>query len=236
MTTNYDAIVIGGGHNGLTSAAYLARAGKRVLVLEKRYTVGGASATEEFAPGYRNSSCAFVVGYLRPQIIKDLELARHGLEIKQVENEFFALNDSEYMLLTGDSANDDQEIRKFSANDVEGLERLREMLLPLSTFFAARMLRPPPTSKNGLRDLLEWARIGIDLVKLGRRNRNRLVQAMSQSAGSLLDRYLESDQAKLPYAFGAISGNMNDLDTPTTAFRLLHGQLCEVNGVAGAWG
>ncbi|MEM8815923.1 MAG: NAD(P)/FAD-dependent oxidoreductase [Pseudomonadota bacterium] len=236
MTAHYDAIVVGGGHNGLTSAAYLARAGKRVLVLEKRYTVGGASATEEFAPGYRNSSCSFVVGYLRPKIIEELELAKHGLTIKQVENEFFALDDDGYMLLTGNAEHDKQEIGKFSARDHAGLESLRAMLTPLSGFFAKRMLRPPPTSKNGLRDWLEWARMGIDLFRLGRRDRYRLAQAMTQSAGSLLDRYLESDEAKLPYAFGAISGNMNDLDTPTTAFRLLHGQLCEVNGVAGAWG
>lgn len=236
MSARYDAIVVGGGHNGLTSAAYLARAGKRVLVLEKRYTVGGASATEEFAPGYRNSSCSFVVGYLRPQIIKELELAKHGLTIKHVENEFFALDDNRHMLLTGDAKHDQQEIGKFSAVDHDGLERLHTMLTPLSSFFAKRMLRPPPASGNGIRDLLEWARIGLDLLRLSKKERYRLAQAMTQSAGSLLDRYLESDEAKLPYAFGAISGNMNDLDTPTTAFRLLHGQLCEVNGIAGAWG
>lgn len=236
MTAKYDAIIVGGGHNGLTSAAYLARAGKRVLVLEKRYLVGGASATEEFAPGFRNSSCSFVVGYLRPQIIRDLDLASHGLTIKLVENEFFALDDSHYMLLNGDEAHDAAEISKFSASDVAGLKRMNDMLAPLSEFFSKRMLRPPPTSKHRWRDLLEWGRIGIDLVRMSSDDRYRLAKVMTQSAGSLLDRYLESDQAKLPYAFGAISGNMNDLDTPTTAYRLLHGQLCEINGVEGAWG
>lgn len=236
MSAQYDAIVVGGGHNGLTCAAYLARAGKRVLVVEKRHIVGGASATEEFAPGFRNSSCSFVVGYLRPQIIKELELAKHGLTIKHVENEFFALSDTDSMLLTGDEAHDNQEISRFSAHDKEGLERLRAMLEPLSDFFARRMLRPTPTSRGGWRDTVEWIRVGLDLMRLSRADRYRLAQVMTQSAGSLLDRYLESDQAKLPYAFGAISGNMNDLDTPTTAYRLLHGQLCEINGIPGAWG
>lgn len=236
MAKSYDAIIVGGGHNGLTSAAYLARAGKRVLVLEKRYVVGGASATEEFAPGFRNSSCSFVVGYLRPQIIKDLELGRHGLSIRHVENDFFALDDDNYMLLTADKDHNAQEIGKFSARDADGLERMNAMLEPLSIFFGERMLRPPPTSKHFWRDTLEWLRMGKDLFRMSRADRNRLAKVMTQSAGSLLDRYLESDQAKLPYAFGAISGNMNDLDTPTTAYRLLHGQLCEINGIAGAWG
>lgn len=232
----YDAIIVGGGHNGLTSAAYLARAGKRVLVLEKRYTIGGASATEEFAPGFRNSSCSFVVGFLRAQIIKELELAKHGLTIKPIENDFFALDDHRFMLLNGDETHDKQQIGKFSERDNDGLERLSAMLSPLSDFFDRRMLHPPPSSKGGWRDTLEWIRVGIDMLRLSRADRYRLVQVTMQSAGSLLDRYLESDEAKLPYAFGAISGNMNDLDTPTTGYRLLHGQLCEVNGIPGTWG
>ena len=236
MSKHHDAIVIGGGHNGLTSAAYLARAGKKVLVLEKRYTVGGASATEEFAPGFRNSSCSFVVGYLRPQIIKDLQLDKYGLTIRHVENEFFALDDENYMLLTADPDHNAREISKFSVSDVDGLKRMNSMLQPLSEFFGKRMLWPPPTSKHAWRDTLEWLRMARDLLRMNRADRGRLVRVMTQSAGSLLDRYLESDEAKLPYAFGAISGNMNDLDTPTTAYRLLHGQLCEINGVQGAWG
>lgn len=236
MQPVYDAVVVGGGHNGLTSAAYLAKAGKTVLVLEKRHLVGGASATEEFAPGIRNSSCSFVVGYLRPQIIQDLNLAQHGLDIRQVKNEFFPLADGRYMLLTDEAAHNDREIARFSDCDVEGLRRLREMLTPLSEFFGRRMQRRPPTSNGGWRDKLEWLHIGIDLLRLSREERFRLAQIMTQSANSLLERYLKSDEAKLPYAFGAISGNMNDLDTPTTAYRLLHGQLCEVNGVRGAWG
>ncbi|HNP36189.1 MAG TPA: NAD(P)/FAD-dependent oxidoreductase [Woeseiaceae bacterium] len=236
MSSVYDAVIIGGGHNGLTSAAYLARGGKRVLVLEKRPIVGGASATEEFAPGYRNSSCSFVVGYLRPHIIADLELAKHGLKIKQVKHEFFALDQERSMLLTDDASHNAEEIARFSSRDNEGLAQMRAMLDPLNDFFGRRMLRPPPTSKGGWRDALEWLRIGLDLMRLSRAERYRLAQVMTQSAGSLLNRYLESDEAKLPYAFGAISGNMNDLDTPTTAYRLLHGQMCEVNGVQGAWG
>ena len=234
--TAYDAIIVGGGHNGLTSAAYLAKAGKSVLVLEKRPVIGGASATEEFAPGFRNSSCSFVVGYLREQIVKELELSRHGLEIRPIENEFFLLDDNDSMLLTENEAHDAREISRFSAQDVEGLKRLREMLAPLRNFFRQRMVRPPPTANGGWRSTLEWLRIGIDLLRLSRRERFRLAQVMTQSANTLLSRYLESDQAKLPYAFGAISGNMNDLDSPTTAYKLLHGQLCEVNGVPGAWG
>ena len=236
MKPDYDAIIIGGGHNGLTSAAYLAKRGKSVLVLEKRHIVGGAAATEEFAPGVRNSSCSFVVGYLRPEIIRELNLERYGLKIEQVKNEFFPFDDGRHMLLTDDPAHNEKEIAKFSDTDNEGLRRLRSMLSPLSKFFAQRMLRRVPSANGGWRSMLEWAHIGWGLLGLTREDRFRLVKVMTQSASQLLNRYLESDEAKLPYAFGAISGNMNDLDTPTTAYRLLHGQLCEINGVQGAWG
>jgi phytoene dehydrogenase-like protein len=236
MKPDYDAIIVGGGHNGLTSAAYLAKRGKSVLVLEKRHIVGGASATEEFAPGVRNSSCSFVVGYLRPEIIRELNLERYGLKIEQIKNEFFPLDDGRHMLLTDDPVHNEKEIAKFSDVDNEGLRRMRSMLSPLSSFFAKRMLRRVPSANGGWRSMLEWVHIGLDLLRLGREDRFRLVKVMTQSANDILKRYLESDQAKLLYAFGAISGNMNDLDTPTTAYRLLHGQLCEINGIQGAWG
>jgi len=236
MKPNYDAIIIGGGHNGLTSAAYLAKRRKSVLVLEKRHTVGGAATTEEFAPGIRNSINAFVVGYLRPEIIRELDLEHYGLEIKQIKNEFFPLADGRYMILTDDPQHNSREIEKFSDTDNEGLHQLRSMLSPLSDFFARRMLRPAPSANNGWRDMLEWAHIAFDLMRLSREERFRLFKVMTQSANQVLNRYLESDQAKLPLAFGTISGNMNDLDTPTTAYRLLHGQLCEINGIQGAWG
>ena len=151
MKPDYDAIVIGGGHNGLTSAAYLAKRGKSVLVLEKRRIVGGASATEEFAPGVRNSSCSFVVGYLRPEIIRELNLERYGLKIEQIKNEFFPFDDGSHMLFTDDPVHNEKEIAKFSDIDNEGLRRMRSMLSPLSKFFAKRMLRRVPSANGGCR-------------------------------------------------------------------------------------
>ena len=207
MKPDYDAIIIGGGHNGLTSAAYLAKRGKSVLVLEKRHIVGGAAATEEFAPGIRNSSCSFVVGYLRPEIIRDLGLDQYGLEIKHIKNEFFPFDDGRHMLMTDDPEHNEREIARFSDTDNEGLRRLRSMLSPLSEFFAQRMLRRVPSANGGLRSMLEWAHIGLELLRLSREDRFRLVKVMTQSASDILGRYLESEQAKLPNAFGAISVN-----------------------------
>lgn len=236
MAKPLDAIIIGGGHNGLTAAAYLARAGRSVLVLERRAIVGGASATEEFAPGFRNSTCAFVAGYLRPELIKDLELERRGLQITALRSDFFPMLDGRSLLLTGEEQNDRREIGAFSAKDYEGLQEMKAVLDPLAKFFDQVMRDPPPELELKFGNIRTWWRLLRNVMRLSVIERQQLVRVLSQSANDFLSRYLESDAAKLIYAFAAISGNMSDLHTPTSAFKLVHGKLCQVNGEPGVWG
>lgn len=236
MTRTYDAIVVGGGHNGLTAAAYLARAGKSVLVLERRAIVGGASATEEFAPGFRNSTCAFVAGYLRPDLIADLQLARRGLQITPLRSDFFPMPDGRSLLLTGNEENDRRELGQFSAADYDNIQAMQAALDPLAQFLGNLMNETPPSFRASPANLLRWWRILRGFLKLNVPERQRMIRVLSQSADDFLARYLESDAAKLGYAFAAISGNMSDLRAPSTAFKLVHGKLCQVNGEIGLWG
>jgi phytoene dehydrogenase-like protein len=236
VTGRLDAIIVGGGHNGLTAAAYLARAGKSVLVLERRAILGGASATEEFAPGFRNSTCAFVAGYLRPELIEDLQLARRGLSITPLRSDFFPMHDGRSLLLVGQEEHDRRELGAFSSRDYDGLQAMQAALDPLGAFFGRLMLLPPPSLSARPANLLRWLRILREFMRLSLADRQRLIRILSQSADDFLARYLESDAAKLGHAFAAISGNMSDLRAPTTAFKLVHGKLCQVNGEQGVWG
>ena len=237
MAERYDAVVIGGGHNGLTAAFYLAKAGKSVLVVERRGIVGGACVTEEFHPGFRNSSCAFVMSYLRPEVIADMELERRGLTAIKMQGDFFPLTDGRHMLFTGDAAHDDAEIGKFSNRDAEGLARLRAVLTELADFMAAYLMKPPPSlGGRSLRDGLDWLGFGWDLRKLKPERRHRLMMILTGSVTGFLSSYLESEEAILPLALSATSGCPMDIDGTATALRLVQNQLGQFAGVRGAWG
>jgi phytoene dehydrogenase-like protein len=239
-TTRYDALIIGGGHNGLTCAAYLAAAGLRVRVLERRHVVGGAAVTEEFHPGFRNSVAAYTVSLLNPRVIRDLELARHGLRIvERRASNFLPTQDGRYLLTGGGRTR--AEVAKFSAKDADRLDDYSAHLDAIADLLRELVLQTPPNVVAGswltaLPELLSAARVGGRLRKLDMPLRRELLALFSTSAGDYLDGWFESDPIKAVYGFDGIVGNYASPYTPGSAYVLLHHVFGEVNGNKGAWG
>src|SRR5512143_3950307 len=179
MSQRYDAVVVGGGHNGLVSAAYLARAGLKVLVLERRHIVGGAAVTEEVFPGFRFSVCSYVVSLLRPDIIRELGLARHGLQLLPLDGTFTPLPDDDYLWRTDDHEQTRRELARHSSRDASQYPRFSETLARIAAFIKPVLdMTPPDAQHPGIRG-------GLQLAALARRYRNlvaedqfRLVQLM----------------------------------------------------------
>jgi phytoene dehydrogenase-like protein len=235
-----DVVIVGGGHNGLVCAFYLARAGLSVTVLERRGVVGGAAVTEEFAPGFRNSVASYTVSLLAPKVIADMRLAEHGLRIlpRRVQN-FLPLNDREY-LLTGEGRTKSQ-VAKFSARDAGKLDAFTHRLTVLADLVRETLLKPPPNLTQGgwIPALSEMIRAiplarrvgGIDIAA-----KRDLLALFGQSAGDWLDGWFESDAIKAAFGFDAIVGNYASPYSPGTAYVLLHHAIGEVNGRKGTWG
>ncbi len=235
-----DAVIIGGGHNGLVCAAYLAAAGLKVTVLERRGVVGGAAVTEEFHPGFRNSVAAYTVSLLNPKVIRDLELQRHGLRVveRRLAN-FLPLDASSYLKVGGGKTQ--QEVAKFSQRDAERLGAYAERLDLVADVLRELVLETPPNVSAGgwieaLPELLRSARLGKRLSKLTMPLRRELLGLFVKSAGDYLDAWFESAPIKAAYGFDGIVGNYASPYSAGSAYVLLHHVFGEVNGKKGAWG
>ncbi len=235
-----DALIIGGGHNGLVCAAYLAAAGLKVTVLERRDVVGGAAVTEEFHPGFRNSVAAYTVSLLNPKVIRDLDLAGHGLKVveRRAAN-FLPTADGRY-LLTGGSRTV-AEVARFSARDAARLNEYGERLEAIADVLRDMVLQTPPNVLEGswrsaLPQLVRAAQLGGRLRKLDMNQRRELLALFAMSAGDYLDQFFESEPIKAVYGFDGIVGNYASPYSPGSAYVLLHHVFGEVNGKRGAWG
>ena len=234
-----DVLIIGGGHNGLVCAAYLAAAGLKVTVLERRAVVGGAAVTEEFHPGFRNSVASYTVSLLNPKVIRDLELARHGLRIveRRCAN-FLPTADGRYLITGGGRTA--AEVARFSARDAARLPEYAERLDAIAEVLRGLVLTTPPNAVEGgwaaLPELVRAARIGGRLRRLDMKLRRELLALFAMSAGDYLDNWFESDPIKAAYGFDGIVGNYASPYSPGSAYYLLHHSFGEVNGKHGVWG
>ncbi len=235
----WDAVIIGAGHNGLVCAAYLARAGRRVRVLERRGVVGGAAVTEEFHPGFRNSVASYTVSLLQPQVIEDLELAAHGLRVvpRRVNN--FLPLDGDYLLAGAGLTR--SEVARFSARDAERLPLFEQRLEAFADVLRDLALQAPPNVGEGhwltqLPALWQAGRLGRRLHGLAPALRQELLDLFTISASEYLDRWFESDPVKALFGFDGIVGNYASPDAAGSAYVLLHHAFGQSNGVKGAWG
>ncbi len=236
--SDLDVIVIGAGHNGLTCAAYLGMAGLRVRVLERRDVVGGACVTEEFHPGFRNSTAAYTVSLLQPKIVRELELHDHGLRIveRRAQN-FLPLPDGRY-LLTGHGRTE-REIAKFSAKDAARYPAYQAEIGRVAGVLRRLMLEAPPnlalgSFRGAVRELGKLAVVGKTLWRGGALG--AALRLLGKSAGATLDGWFDSDPIKAVLGFDSVVGNLASPHTRGSAYVLLHHVLGEVNGKPGAWG
>ena len=232
----YDAVIVGAGHNGLTCACYLAKAGLKVKMLERRAVVGGAAVTEEFHPGFRNSVAAYTVSLLQPKVIRDLRLAEHGLRIVERPFANFLPLENGYLKVGGGLEATQREVAKFSRRDAERLPGYYAVIEKAAGFLGELILECPPNVGGGLLDLLRAWKAGKLAKKLDMEGRRDLLAFFTRSAGELMDGWFESAGIKAAFGFDAVVGNYASPYHPNTAYVLLHHVFGEVNGKRGAWG
>ncbi len=232
----YDAIIIGAGHNGLVTACYLSRAGKKVLVLERRYVVGGACVTEEIFPGFKVSTAAYLASLFRPEIVRDLRLQEYGLAVlERNPSSFTPYLDGRYLLMGPDPALNHREISKFSRRDAEAYPRYQAMLERIADVIEPLMVTTPPNLGPRVRDIGRLLRTGLALSRLGR-DIPAALEFLTGSATRILDKWFKSDQLKATLATDAVIGTMAPPSMPGTAYVLFHHVMGETNGKRGVWG
>jgi len=236
-SSKYDAIVIGGGHNGLVNAAYLARAGKKVLVLERRHVLGGAAVTEEIIPGFKFSVCSYVVSLLRPEIIRDLNLPKHGLEILPLDGTFTPMPNGDYLWRVNDHGKTRREIARHSKYDAEAYEEFGKAMLQMCRFVKPILsMVPPDPTKLQPRELLKLMFLGRRFNDLPGEDKYNQVQLMTMSAIDFLDQWFETDVLKATMSASGIIGTFLGVRSPGTAYVLLHHYMGEIDGAFRAWG
>ncbi len=235
--SSYDAVIVGGGHNGLVCAAYLARAGRRVLVLERRHVLGGAAVSEELYPGFTFSVCSYVVSLLRPHIIRELDLPRHGMQIIPLDCSFLPLPDGRSLARWGDKERTRQEIARFSLKDAEVYPEFGLAMTHLARF-AKQVIDAPAPDPASLhpREILKLLRLGRSMKDLDADTRHLNFKLMTMSAVDFLDQWFESDVLKGPMSVSGIIGTFLGVRSPGTAYVLLHHYMGEIDGAYRSWG
>src|SRR5687767_6708894 len=237
MASRYDAIIIGAGHNGLVTAAYLARAGRKVLVLERREVIGGCVVTEELWSGFKVSTASYVNSLFRPEIIRDLDLKRHGFAmLPRSPSSFTPLPDGRYLLMGPDKEMTHREVSKFSKRNAENLPKFEAMLERIAAFLEPMLVETPPNPwSNAPGSLLKLAQMAWDFRKLGR-DGQQAIEILTGAANPILDRWFESEEVKTTISTDAIIGAFATPSMPGTAYVLFHHVMGECDGVRGVWG
>jgi phytoene dehydrogenase-like protein len=252
VAERYDAVIIGGGHNGLVSAAYLARAGMKTLVLEQRHVLGGAAVTEELFPGFRFSVFSYVVSLLRPEIIRDLQLPKHGLDILPLDGTFTPLRQGEgpkgprpadtagtgdYLWRVNDHGRTIRELRRWSKTDAEAYEEYGQLMVEMARFIKPILaITPPDLTSLDPRPLLPLGGLLRSFQQLPEREQAVFVQLMTMSAADFLDQWFETDPLKATMSASGIIGTYLGVRSPGTAYVLLHHYMGEIDGAFRAWG
>jgi phytoene dehydrogenase-like protein len=237
MTDRCDALVIGAGHNGLTCACYLAAAGLSVVVVERRAVVGGAAVTEEFHPGFRNSTAAYTVSLLNPKVIRDLRLAAHGLTVvERPFANFLPLEDGGHIKVGGGLEATQRELARFSRRDAERLPEYYARLDVVADVLRSLILETPPNVGGGIHDLFRAWKAGRTLNALPLQAKRDVLDLFTISAAEWLDRWFECGPIKACFGFDAVVGNFASPYAAGSAYVLLHHVFGEVNGKKGAWG
>lgn len=237
LVEQFDTVVIGAGHNGLTTANYLARGGQRVCVLERRSVVGGAAVTEEFHPGYRNSVFSYVVSLLRPEVVRDLELEHYGYQPLLLENALYIDSSGDHLLLTGDEDHNRRQFAKFSDTDYASYQAFEAVVDQVADLLAKQWLQEPPKlGDQGVSDLISTVKLGMDVFRLDAESRWRLLQFFIGAPETIIDRWFDSPKVKSMVAAHIMPANYAPLNQPGASLAMLHHAVGEIGGRKGAWG